>query len=122
MYVQFLASQWGFAMGFAASSARLYMLIARKSDLEFQLQMINQSRLQLTNTLDKIYTSANTLDPESPAVQKQNAFIAQVQAQDKRLELIANRINLQHQAVETEIGAVNKVIQQNISTSFKLMG
>lgn len=109
-------------MGFAASSARLYMLIARKSDLEFQLQMINQARLRLTNVLDKIYASAANLDPENPWMQKQDILLERIQQQDKRLELMANRINLQHQAIETEIGAVNKVISQNISSSFKLMG
>lgn len=98
------------------------MLIARKSDLEFQLQMINQARLQLTNVLDRIYTTAASLDPENPAVQKQNLFLERIQAQDKRLEIMANRINMQHEAVQTEIGSVQKVIQQNISTSFKLMG
>jgi len=109
-------------MGFAASSARLYMLTARKSDLEFQLQMINQARLRLTNVLDKIYLASASLDPENPAVRKQELLLQRIQAQDKRLEIIANRVTLQHQAIETEIGAVNKVIQQNIQSSFKLMG
>jgi hypothetical protein len=109
-------------MGFAASSARLYMLVARKSDLEFQLQMINQARLRLTNQLDKMYLSAASLDPDNPFVRQQEPLLQRIQAQDKRLELIGQRITMQHQAIETEIGAVNKVISQNIQSSFKLMG
>ena len=109
-------------MGFAASSARLYMLVARKSDLEFQLQMINQARLRLTNVLDKLYLSFGDLDPENPRIQKADALLARVQQQEKRLEVYAQRIEQQHKAAETEINAVKKVISQNIQSSFKLMG
>ena len=65
-------------MGFAASSARLYMLLARKMDLEFQLQQINQARLRLTNVLDKLYASAQSLEPENPAVVLQEQFMERV--------------------------------------------
>ena len=109
-------------MGFAASSARLYMLVARKSDLEFQLQMINQARLRLANVLDKLYLSFSNLDPENPVMQKQEALLARIQNQDKRLEVYAERIDKQHTAIKTEINSVRKVITENIQSSFKLMG
>lgn len=108
-------------MGFAASSARLYMLIARKSDLEFQLQMINQARMRLSNTIDKLFMTGDW-DPNNPVVKKFEALQASIQQQDKRLEIMANRINTQHEAVQTEIESVRKVISGNIQSSFKLMG
>ena len=90
----------------AASQARLLMLTARKSDLELQLQYITQVRIQIQNAL----RTAN-------AQQRQ----ALVEA-DKKLELQMKRIDVQHKAVQTEIETVQKVIQKNIETSFKIHG
>jgi hypothetical protein len=109
-------------MGFAASSARLYMLIARRSDLEFQLQQINQARLRLSNVLDRLILSYQDLEPENPAVQRKEQIEKLVQGMEKRMEIFANRITLQRDAINTEIDAVKKVISTNIQSSFKLMG
>lgn len=110
-------------MGFAASSARLYMLVARKSDLEFQMQMLSQSRMRLANVMDKLYMrnmrSVN-LDPENPEVRAIETELAMIQQRDKYLEILMNRIQSQHQAVETELESVRKVISKNIQSSFGL--
>ena len=90
----------------AASQARLLMLTARKSDLELQLQYITQVRIQIQNAL----RTAN-------AQQRQ----ALVEA-DKKLELQMKRIDVQHKAVQTEIETVQKILQKNIETSFKIHG
>jgi hypothetical protein len=50
-------------MGLAASQARMLLLVARKSDLEYRGQMINQRRMHLawqTEALAKTYTDAMT--------------------------------------------------------------
>lgn len=109
-------------MGFAASSARLYMLVARKSDLELHLQFINQARLQVANMMSSLFMVSANLEPESDQAKAIQMRIAAIQQWDKMLEIQANRINNQHQAVQTEIQAVQKVIQKNISMSFGLMG
>lgn len=115
-------------MGLAASQARLLMLTARKSDLELQLQFNNQARLQLSNIMNTMFNQSQNLDPNgpdgqpNPQVQQINLRIAQVQNLDKRLELDGRRIDTQHQAVQTEVDAVSKVISKNIESSFKLMG
>ena len=109
-------------MGLAASQARLMMLTARKSDLELQLQFINQSRLQLANMITALFGNGVNLEPDSQDAQRLQAATSALQSQDKALELQANRINTQHEAVQTEVDAVRKVIQRNIQSSFKLMG
>ena len=45
---------------------------------------------------------------------------AKVQAQDRQLELELKQIDTQHQAVQTEVDSVGKVIQKNIEKSFKI--
>lgn len=125
-------------MGFAASQARLLMLTARKSDLELELQIINQARMNLANTVGRIsdLMSKNSARYQSPSIQNNRGLELQIQgtegvlqgqlnriqATDKIFEMNAQRVEKQHTAVETEIAAVNKVINKNIQMSFKLMG
>jgi chaperonin cofactor prefoldin len=110
-------------MGLAASQARLLSLVARKSDLELQLQMINQARTSLANMVGRLsLESANRSDLTWAQQQPTNAALAFLQQRDKILEMNAQRVNTQHEAVQTEIAAVQKVIQRNIQMSFKLMG
>lgn len=109
-------------MGFAASQARFMSLTARKSDLELQGQFINQSRMQLANVTGNLFTISSNLEPESPEAQQLQARIAAIQAVDKSLELQLRRVDTQHDAVQTEIDAVRKVISKNIEGTFKTFG
>ncbi|MFM7389852.1 MAG: hypothetical protein ACKO34_04415 [Vampirovibrionales bacterium] len=109
-------------MGFAASSARLYMLLARKIDLEFQMQQINQARLRLQNVMDKVYATSVNNEPDNPAVVMQEELQRRIQSQEKRLELIMERIRIQYQAITTEIEGLKKLISSNVKASFSLLG
>ncbi|HEY9686374.1 MAG TPA: hypothetical protein V6C52_05305 [Coleofasciculaceae cyanobacterium] len=111
-------------MGLCASQARLLMLTARKSDLELQLQFINQARMSLANMMSALFPPTANLDPNksNAELEFKQAQMANVQQQDKMLEMQSKQIDTQHQAVQTEVEAVQKVIQKNIESSFKLMG
>lgn len=109
-------------MGLAASQARLLMLTARKSDLEFRLQQINQSRMRLANSMMTLFPVLTGSEPDSPQVVRAQEMSKLVQQQDKLLELHANQISTQHQAVSTELDAVQKIISKNIQSSFGLLG
>jgi hypothetical protein len=110
-------------MGLAASQARFLMLTARKSDLEMQGQGINQKRLGLANNVMGLmnlmqYTGLIN-NPESGPAQALQEQINSLQQRDKILELDLRRVDTQQQAVQTEISAVQKVIDKNIDMSFK---
>jgi hypothetical protein len=109
-------------MGLGASQARLLMLTARKSNLELNLQFINQARMQLSNMVSGLFNQQSNLEPDSSQAQKLNAQISSIQQRDKQLEMESKRIDTQHQAVQTELDAVSKVISKNIESTFKLMG
>jgi DNA repair ATPase RecN len=108
-----------FTMGMVASQARLTMLTARKSDLELQGQFINQARMQLSNMSSTMMNSSSNLEPDSPQAQQLQSRIAAMQQVDKSLEMQLRRVDTQHQAVQTEIESVQKVISKNIEMSFK---
>ncbi|MFM7469708.1 MAG: hypothetical protein ACKO37_09440 [Vampirovibrionales bacterium] len=96
-------------MGLAASHARLLMLVARKSDLELQLQIIAQSRQQLSNVLLVLQSIAANLEPDSPQMQEWVAKVTAIQALDKSLELQSTRMQLQQKLVSDEVETVKKV-------------
>jgi hypothetical protein len=106
-------------VGFAASQARYLTLTARKSDLELQGQFINQARMQLANVMGALFTLSSNLEPESPEAIMIQAKVAAVETLDKSLELNMRRVDTQRQAVQTEIEAVQKVIEKNIQGTFK---
>jgi transposase len=109
-------------MGLAASQARLMMLTARKSDLELQGQFINQARMQLANVVGTLFNVSSNLEPEGPLARALQQRIAAIQAIDKSLEMQLKRIDTQHEAINTEIDAVKKVVSKNIQSSFKTFG
>jgi len=145
-------------MGLAASNGRMMFLVGRKSDIEFQIQTINQRRQTLSKQsadlaksyANAMYQNANpgTIDNIGVALPGSNAVgyigpagesiaeaeinvtngsiyeaqMAQVQAIDKELELRQVDLNTQHKEVETEVDAVQKVIDKNIEKGFKTLG
>jgi hypothetical protein len=109
-------------MGLGASQARLLMLTARKSDLELHLQMVNQGRMQIANMVSALFNRQSNLEPDSADSKRLQASISSIQERDKMLELETKRLDTQHQAVQTEIDSVQKVISKNIESSFKLAG
>ena len=106
-------------MGLAASQARFLVLTARKSDLELTGQQINQSRLQLANITNDLFNISTQLDPETPEAIQIQLRIAALQSLDKGLELQLRRVDTQQESVQTEIDAVQKVIDKNIALTFK---
>ena len=106
-------------MGLAASQARFLVLTARKSDVEMQGQKINQERLKIANAVGLLFNSQTNLDPDSQDAQNLQARIEALQQIDKALELQLRRVDTQQQAIQSEISAVQKVIDKNIDLSFK---
>lgn len=106
-------------MGLAASQARFLNLTARKTDLEFQGQMINQQRMAVSYSAEAMLNSASLLDPTTPEYQSKLTKIDSLHQIDRRLEIELNSVDTQQQAVQTEIEAVKKVIDKNIDLTFK---
>ena len=58
-------------------------------------------------------------DAQSHAEQVYQAALAEIEPTDKMLEVHLKDIDTQHQAIQTEIDAVKKVIDKDIESSFK---
>ena len=74
-------------------------------------------RTELPQIIDILDTS-----DDEPAKAKYESESKLIQVQDRELEIELKNVDTQHQAVQTEIDAVKKVIDKNIETSFKTFG
>ena len=108
-------------MGLAASQARLLMIQARKNDIEFETQVISTARLQVANTVGALFSLTADLNPESPTSQALQARLKAIQQIDKALELQSTRLTTQYKAIEAEYESLKKIIEKNISATFKLL-
>jgi hypothetical protein len=111
-------------MGLAASQARFLQLTARKSDIEYKGQQVNQERTINAHNMEKLVEQMQQLsadglldDPNySTPVQAQ---LDQKHAIDSTLELELRNLDTQQNEVQTEVDAVSKVIDKNIDMTFK---
>jgi Ankyrin repeats (3 copies) len=85
--------------------ARLMELVARKSDLELQQQMINQAKLQVANMTSALF---NIGQSHKPAVEAQ---IRKLQQVFRRLEKQELRCQKQQESVILEIKIADKIIK-----------
>jgi hypothetical protein len=111
-------------MGLAASQARFLQLTARKSDLEFKGQQVNQERTINAHNMEQLVEQMQTLatqglldDPNYSTVV--DAQLEQRHAVDRTLELELKNLDTQQNEVQTEVDAVSKVIDKNIDMTFK---
>jgi len=58
-------------------------------------------------------------EDDAAAKAQYDAAMARVQRLDKQLEIKLNQVETQHKAVETEVESVDKIISNNIESSFK---
>ena len=137
-------------MGLAASAGRESMLTARKSDIEFKVQVINQRRTCLAQQASQLARAfanamyqtdatstiggsdmlpgiinpvAGVAVPQTPiASGTYEVEMQKVQALDKELELREKDLQTQNKIVETELDVVRKVIDKSIEKGFKTLG
>ncbi len=114
-------------MGLAASQARFLQLTARKSDLEFKGQQLNQERTINADSMEQLVEqmqAAAQVDDEGLLVNPSLYYSIEAELEakhaiDRTLELELKNVDTQHQEVQTEVDAVNKVIDKNIDMTFK---
>jgi hypothetical protein len=92
----------------SASQAKLQTLTAQKSNLELELQFVQQARIQIANMISSLFNASSKLDPNSAQAKQLTAAISSIQARDQQLELQSRRLDTELQVVQTEINAVSK--------------
>ena len=114
-------------MGLAASQARFLQLTARKSDLEFRGQQLNQERTINAHNMESLVEQMQAAAQVNDNGQLVNpnvydVIVAELELKhsiDRTLELELKNVDTQQQEVQTEVDAVSKVIDKNIDMTFK---
>ncbi len=93
-------------MGLVGSQARLMMLIARKTDLEYAIQMISQRRTALAFQAQQ---ASNNYPQQAN----------QLRRLDRQLEIQQKNLETQHKISQTEFDGIKKITDKNVERSFK---
>ena len=118
-------------MGLAANQARLNVLTARKSDLEYRLILISNQTQRLTaEKSSEINEKAKALNTYMEGNDQKVSFTETVAFMNyekamNELEAAQNRLDVQQKSLETELKAVSseqeevsKLVESNTKKSF----
>jgi len=105
-------------MGLATSQIRLIYLTMLRSDLEFKIQLITQSKISLTNSTSELIDAGNNLDPSSPEMKLLAQRQQRLQAIEKKLDATIERYKTMLNAVTTELQAAERFVSEDIRLSF----
>ncbi len=106
-------------MGMAAATFRLLYLNAFRFELENKIQVITESKLSLTRTINELVSIGNDMDPESEVVKQLQARKEKLNELDKKLDMQMEMYKNQLQMVDAEVEScralIDKAIQRNFS-------
>ena len=106
-------------MSFAAGMARDMVLVARNSDLQFEINLLSENDMQLQTVASQLISLGVSLATNSPQAQLLQARQAQIALLSKGIEMRLELVKSQQKAVQTELDAVQKTISDDINRSFK---
>lgn len=109
-------------MGLISSQIRVAFLTLYRSDLEFRIQMLTQTRLQLSSSVNELVSVGTDLDPDSPEMKVLNSRQERLKMIDQKLDAELKRFQNQLQAVDTEIDSAQKFVDKNIKSTFSYAG
>ncbi|HBG49123.1 MAG TPA: hypothetical protein DDW90_06405 [Cyanobacteria bacterium UBA9971] len=105
-------------MGLVSGIIRLQTLKEMELDLEYKIQTLSQTKMQLASQGFELVTIGSDLDPESPEVK-------QLEQRRQKLQLMEKKIDaemLKHQNMlkmaEAEIESAQKIVDNSIKRSF----
>ncbi len=105
-------------MGLITATIRKAQLNNYRLDLEYRMQLINTSKLNLSQTVNELLSVSSDLDvnsPEAKALEKRKERLYLV---EKKLEEQAQRFETQLKMVEAELQSCDQMIDKNIQYSY----
>lgn len=107
-------------MGLINSTIRLNMLIAQKLDLEYKIQLITQSQMNLAQSVsDLMQVGTEYDDPDSPMAKMLAQRQAKLKVLEQRLVQQMNQYKARLDMVTTEIDSCTAMRDKNIQIAFK---
>ena len=105
-------------MGLLIAQMRLAQINSYRSDLEYRIQLISTTKLDLSSQINDMVGLGSDTDPDSPemkALEKKKERLYQV---EKELDAQLQRYQNQLQMIEAEEQSVKQQMQSAIQRSF----
>ena len=105
-------------MGLLIAQMRLAQINSYRSDLEYEIQLVSSTKLDLSAQINNITGFGSEMEPDSPemkALEKKKERLLQV---EKALDLKLQRLQSQLQMIEAEEQSVKESLQKAIQRSF----
>ena len=106
-------------MGLINSTLRSNMLWAQRLDLEYKIQLITQSQMNLSQSVSDLMQVGTQYDEDSPNAKLLQQRQAKLQVLEKRLVQQMNQYKSRLQMVDNEIESCTSMRDKNIERMFK---
>ncbi len=103
-------------MGLFTSQIRLIFLTLYKDDLEYKMQLLSQTKLQILNSSNELVSVGSDLDPDSPEMRLLEQRRQRLELVNKKLDSQLETYKTQLAAVDAETQAVTKMVEKNIQS------
>ena len=91
-------------MGIVTQTIGQQKYLAMQMDLEYKINLINETKLSLASSLNELVNVGSDLDPSNPMVK-------QLQARKEKLHQLEKKLDMQLQMYQTQL----QLVQQNMS-------
>ena len=105
-------------MGLLTSVMRMQYLNNFKSDLEYKIMLITQTKASLVASNGDLLQVGNDYDPNSPIVKTLQERQAKMHLLEQKLDQQMAAYKAQLQMTETEMGSLRRELQNQITSSF----
>jgi hypothetical protein len=109
-------------MGLTATTARKFQLMSDKTTIEYELQKMAQSQMQVMNIMDSFALAGSNYPPDHPLLQDQQRFVEVLQRKDQRIQMLQEKKKQRVQAIDLELKALEKIIGEGMQQNFSYLG
>lgn len=106
-------------MGLVSGILRLNYLKQMQLDLEYKIQNLTQTRVQLLSQGEELLSVGTDLDPDSPEMKHLEQRRQKLQLMEKRIQAEFDRTQGMLKMVEEEIKSAEQIVQNATARSFK---
>ncbi len=105
-------------MGLLIAQMRLAQINSYRSDLEYQIQLISTTKLDLSSQINNLVGFGSDMDPSSPEMKALEKKKERLYQAEKALDQKLQRLQTQLQMIEAEEQSVKQQLQSAIQRSF----
>ncbi len=105
-------------MGLIVAHIRAMYLQQQKLDLEYKIQLITQTRMGLSKSVDDLMQVGNDFDPESPTTKMLQQRQAKLKVLEQKLDQQMNQYKVRLNMIDAELQSARQMRDDSIKEAF----